>query len=193
MFFPLNLSLPELIALLVWVFTGALGVPGSSLGIITFGTTLTTISSLIITIILVYIAVVAGDIFAYELAMFFSERFRGKLRHFSFFRDNEEKARNLLKKYEFYIVFFTRFALTGLCQVVSYVSGFERISRKKFILAVVTGEFLFAVIYVLIGFFLGEILSKWLSIINYSAAALVALFAIFYIIRYLVKKRRIRV
>ena len=141
-------------------------------------------------IIIVYVAVVAGDILAYELAVFFSERFRNKLRHLSFFRDNEEKARNLLKKYEFSIVFYTRFVLTGLCQVTSYVSGFEKIPRKKFISAVLAGEFLFSVIYVLIGFLVGGLLNNFINTLNYSVIVIILLFVAFYLIRYMLGRRR---
>ena len=179
-----------LIAVLLWVFTGALGVPGSTLGIVSYSASLTAIPTVILTIIFVYLFVSAGDIVAYELAVFFSEKFRNRLRKFSFFRDNEEKARGLLKEYEFSIVFYTRFLFTGLCQVVSYVSGFERVSRKKFISAVLLGEFLFSVIYVLLGFIVGELLSKWIGLINNIVVALVALFVVLYLMRYVIRKIR---
>jgi len=188
---PINLTVFGLITLFLWVFTGALGFPGSTVGIIAFGSLATKFSSLVLLIIIIYIAVITGDILAYEIATFFSEKFRKKLRNFSFFRDNEEKARNLLKQHEFSIVFFTRFALTGLCQVVSYVSGFEKISRKKFIFAVLTGEFLFAVIYSSIGFFIGGVFNSIINTINYFVLVALLLFLAFYLIRYIIKKRKI--
>ncbi|MEK6840768.1 MAG: VTT domain-containing protein [Nanoarchaeota archaeon] len=187
---PLVSSLPSLIALLLLVFTGSLGVPGATIGIITYSTTLIDSNLIILTMVLVYLMAVAGDILSYELALFFSERFRYKLRKFRFFRDNEEKAGSLLKRYEFSLVFFTRFAFTSLCSVVSYLSGFERVSRKKFFFAVFTGEALFAMIYVLIGVLIGEIFTKWIKIVNRSAVAIVLLFVVIYLIGYLARKRK---
>lgn len=156
----------ELLAISLWVFSGSFGFPGSSVGIIAFAASRTHMHSLIVLILIVYISVVVGDLLAYELAAFFSEGFRERLRKFRFFKTNEEKARKLLKKYGFSIVFSTRFIFTGLCQVVSYLSGFEKISRRKFMSAVLIGEFLFAVIYVSIGFFVGAIVSNKIRILN---------------------------
>ncbi len=98
-----------------------------------------------------------------------------------------KKAKNLLNKYGFYIIFFTRFFLVNLCAVVSYVSGLEKVSRKKFIFAVISGEFLFAIIYPLIGFTLGEIFSSLINAINYFIVAVLLLILVFYLIRPLFK------
>lgn len=188
---PITLTGLGLISLFLWVLVGSFGFPGGSLGVIAFSSLATKFSSVLLIILVVYIASVIGDILAYELALFFSERFRKKLRNFSFFRDNEEKVKKPLKNYEFSIVFFTRFAIPGLCQVTSYVSGFEKINRKKFIAAVITGEFLFAVIYSFIGFFVGEVLNNLIHAISYLVAAVLLVVIIIYLIRYIIKKREI--
>lgn len=187
---PINLAESGLITLFLWVLTGALGVPGSTVGIIIFGSLATKISSLIPIIIIVYIAVVIGDIIAYELASFFSKKFRKKLRKFSFFRDNEKKVKKLLEKYEFSIILFTRFALTGLCQVTSYVCGFEKVNRKKFIIAVLIGELLFAILYSLIGFVAGTALNMLIKTVNNLAIAVLLLLIAAYLTIYQIRKRR---
>ena len=188
---PISLSFLGLTVLFLWAFTGALGVPGSSIGIIAFGAVASGFGSLALLIVIVYIAVVLGDLTAYGLAAFFSERFREKMRRLKFFRDNEEKAREKLKQYEFMIVFLTRFVFTGLCQVTSYVSGFERVSRRKFVLAVLTGEALFAAIYVMIGFFVGEIFNTLINTVNYLVVFLILAALLVYMIRYFLRKRRL--
>jgi membrane protein DedA with SNARE-associated domain len=138
----------------------------------------------------VFVAASVGDIAAYELAKFFSERFRSKLRRFSFFRDNEKKARKLLKKHEFSIVFWTRWLFFALCAVVSYVAGFEEIDRKKFITAVLVGEFLYAVVHSVIGYFLGEVINNLISTVTNLTLLLALLAVVIYLIRYFVKKRK---
>ena len=122
------------------------------------------------------------------IASFFSKKFRKKLRKLSFFRDNEKKAKKLLEKYEFSIIFFTRFALTGLCQVTSYVCGFEKINRKKFITAVLIGELLFAILYSLIGFIAGTTLDMLIKTVNNLAVAIFLLLIAVYLAVYQVRK-----
>ncbi|MEK7549196.1 MAG: VTT domain-containing protein [Patescibacteria group bacterium] len=187
---PINLAESGLITLFLWVLTGALGIPGSTIGIIIFGSLVTKISSLIQIIIIVYIAVVIGDIIAYELSSFFSKKFRKKLRKLSFFKDNEKKVKKLLEKYEFSIIFFTRFALTGLCQVTSYVCGFEKINRKKFITAVLIGELLFAILYSLVGFAVGTSLNILIKMVNNLAIAILLLLIAAYLAAYQIRKMR---
>ncbi len=116
-------------------------------------------------------------------------RLKDKLKKFSFFRESEQRAKNLLSKHEFVIVFFTRFVFLSLCAVVSYVSGFEKINRRKFIFAVVSGEILFAIIYPLIGFGIGEAFGNVLTAVNYLVAAILLVLLIFYLARFLLHRR----
>jgi len=185
-----GLSIASLIVLFFYGLLGSLGLPGGSLTLIAFGSLSGNITALIFVIIISFIAAVLGDILAYELARKLSDDFRNKLRKFSFFMNNELKAKNLLNKYEFPIIFFTRFALISLCVVVSYVSGFEKINRRKFILAVITGEILYAIIYPLIGFIAGEVFSSILSTINDVIIVILLVALIFYFARFLIKRRR---
>jgi len=187
---PINLTESGMMTLFFWVLTGSLGVPSSTIGIVLFSSLADKLYELIPIIIVVYIAVVTGDIIAYELASFFSKKFRKKLRRLSFFRDNEKKVKKLLQNYAFSIIFFTRFAFTGLCQVTSYVSGFEKINRKKFITAVLMGEILFAIIYSLIGFFVGGALILLIKTVNRLAIAILLLLIAIYLTFYQVRKMR---
>lgn len=185
-----GLGITSLLFLFFYILIGSLGLPGGTVTMIGFGSLAGSFSGLVIVILISFIAAVFGDILAYELARRLSEQFRSKLRRLSFFVNNELKAKNLLDKYGFIIIFFTRFALISLCVVVSYISGFEKISRKKFILAVITGEFLFAIIYPLIGFVAGEIFSSMLTTINDIIIVILLVVLVFYFIRFLIKRRR---
>ena len=177
-----NLSIGSLILLFFWVFAGSLGVPGGAITMIAYGSLAGSVSKLILFMIISFVAAVIGDILAYELARRLSNKLRDKLRKFFFFKNNEPKVRSLLNKYGFYIIFFTRFALVNLCAVVSYVSGLEKVNRKKFIFAVISGELLFAIIYPLIGFTLGEIFSSLINAINYFIIAILLIILIIYFV-----------
>ncbi len=173
-----------------WVLAGSLGLPGGTIVIIGTSSLTQGIPSLILVIAISCVAAFIGDNLAYELARRLSDRFRNKLIRFSFFRNNEPRARKLLSKHEFSIVFFTRFILLSLCPVVSYVSGFEKINRKKFYLAVFAGELLFATIYSTIGYAIGETFNNLISAIDYVAIAVVLLALIIYAVWSLVKRKR---
>lgn len=179
----------EFVTLLLWTITGSFGAPASSVGIVTFSASLEQIRFVIITVLAIFITVSLGDILAYELASLLSDEFRQKLRRFSFFRKNEEKAGKFLKRNEFLIIFFTRFILIWLCAVVSYVAGFEKVNRKKYISAVLAGEFLFSVIYVLIGFFVGEVLNGIIQEVEYITLAAAAGLVVVYTVIYFVKRQ----
>jgi membrane protein DedA with SNARE-associated domain len=183
----------SLVILFFWVFSSSLGIPGGAITIIAYGSLSGDLPSLGLVILVSFIAAVIGDIFAYGLARKFSETFIKRLRTFRFFRDNEFKSRGLLNKNVFWIIFLTRFLISDLCAIVSYICGLEKINRKKFISAVLAGEFLFAVIYSVIGFIAGEVLNSLLKAMSYVVLAIVLILALIYIIRYLLKrKNRVR-
>jgi membrane protein DedA with SNARE-associated domain len=187
-----NLSISGLVIMLLLVFGGSLGLPGGALSIISVSSLASNFSNILIIIVLSYIAAVLGDLLAYELAFKLSDRFRNKLRKFSFFRNNELKAKELIDKRGFSIVFFTRFALLSLCPVISYLSGFEKMKRKKYYLAVISGELLYALIFPIIGFTVGEVINSLISAIDYLALAVLLLVLLFFIIKYYLSKKKSR-
>ena len=147
-----SINLINLGVLFFWVFLSSFGVPGGLVAMISSGAIANNLLDLADIIIVSAIAAILGDIFAYELARKFSVQISNQLQKFKFFINHELKARQYLGKYEFFAVFITRFALTGLCAVTSYISGFEKLNRKKYILAVVLGEILYGLIYTIMGF-----------------------------------------
>jgi membrane protein DedA with SNARE-associated domain len=186
----LSLSLLGFILLFAWVMVGSFGIPASTFGIIVMGSLSKSIPTLMLVIVVAYVAVIIGDTLTYTLATKLSDEFKNKLRRFNFFRENEPEVKELLAKHGFPIVFFTRFALPHLCAVTSYVSGFEKWNRKKFILAVLTGEFLFAAGYSILGFAIGEVVNNLMNTINYVLLAIVLLILLGYFLKKYLKKRK---
>lgn len=158
-----GINLVNLSILFIWIFITSLGVPGGVVAMVSSGALANSFIELIPVILITVSAAILGDITAYELARKFSLRLSKKLIKFKFFKNNEIKSRDLLKKHEFSFVFFTRFALIGLCAVVSYISGFERLNRKKFYMAVISGEIIYASLYPIIGFIFKE---TWNDLVN---------------------------
>jgi len=186
----LSINLLGFILLFFWVMAGSFGIPASTLGIIVMGSLSNSISILLIVIAVTYFAVATGDILAYTLATKLSDEFKDKLRKLNFFKENEPKVKSLLNKYGFQIVFLTRFFMLHLCAVTSYISGFEKMNKRKFVLSVLTGEFLFAAIYASIGFAIGETVKNLLNIINYILTAIVFLIVLGYFLKKYLEKRK---
>jgi membrane protein DedA with SNARE-associated domain len=185
-------SIVNLGLLFLFVFLSSIGPPTGIVAMVSSGAISNNFGTVIVLMIIAAVAAIAGDIIAYEFARRFSF-LREKLQKYRFYAKGEAKARILLKKYEFFSVFITRFFLTGLCAPISYISGFEKLSRKKYLLAVVSGEILNAIIYTLLGYAfklawnnLVEVLENFIAAITILAIVAI-LFAI--IVPYIRRKR----
>jgi membrane protein DedA with SNARE-associated domain len=166
-------DLVNLAVFFLWTFTASLGMPGGLVLIVSSGALSNTVRELAAIMILGVAASTLGDLFAYELARKFSPYIAKMLKRFSWFKDNETRAREILKKTEFPLIFFTRFALTPLCVAVSYISGFEKLDRKKYYIAVFSGEILYGTIYPLVGFVFKETWNDLTSVIIDIATVLI--------------------
>ncbi len=185
----ISVSVTSLVLLFFEIVGSSLGLPGGMVAMIAIGSLSQNIFALIIVIIISFVAAIIGDLIAYYIGRRVSQPLLTRLRNFNFFSKNEEKAKRLLYKYGFFIVFITRFAVTNLCAIISYVSGLEKYNKKKFVIAVLFGEFLYVVIYSVIGYFIGSVLNTLLSTINYVVAAVVVLFIIYQLGKYFVSRR----
>ena len=161
-----SINLINLGVLFFWVFLSSFGVPGGLVAMISSGAIANNLLDLTDIIIVSIIAAILGDILAYELARRFSISLGKQLQKFKFYLNNELKVRQFLCKYEFFAVFITRFFLTGLCAITSYISGFEKLNRKKYIFAVVCGEILYGLIYTTMGFIFKLAWNDLVNIIN---------------------------
>jgi membrane protein DedA with SNARE-associated domain len=178
---PMNLAV-----VFILVFLSSFGFPGGLVAMISSGAIANSFWNIILIIIIAAIAAILGDILAYELARKFSLRIKRRLQRYRFYIKGETKAKSLTIKYEFFSVFITRFFLTGLCAITSYLSGFEKLNRKKYIIAVISGEILYAVIYVTLGYVFRLAWNDLVSILNniiiitiLIAAAVVLVFIIY--------------
>jgi membrane protein DedA with SNARE-associated domain len=183
-------NLLNIFLVFLWVFLDCFGVPGASISIIATASLARNIPSLILIILVVYVAACAGDILVYSIARIISSPLLKRLRRFSFFKHGEKKARRLLVKYEFMIIFFSRFAMGSLSPVLNYIGGIEKINRGKFILAVLTGEFLYALIFSLAGYLFGEIAINFLGTANYIVLTIVLVIIGLWIVRYFFKEKK---
>jgi membrane protein DedA with SNARE-associated domain len=173
--------------LFILVFLSSLGLPGGIISLISAGAFANNIFELILIMIIGIVAAISGDYSAYLLAEKFSSKLSPRLNKWTLFRDNEIKVRKKLDSSWFYIIFVSRFLLTELCAVISYISGFIRIGKKKFLIAVISGEILYGIIYVLIGFLFKAVWNEITTVIT-NAMTIIVLIIITALILYILKK-----
>jgi membrane protein DedA with SNARE-associated domain len=183
-------SIAKLAVIFIWTFAASLGFPGALVVMVSSGALATNITNLFWIILAAGLWGIIGDMTAYTLAKRFSLITYKKLKKFKFFINNEKKVREELKEYEFSFVFFTRFSLSWLCAPVSYISGFERLNRKKFFLAVVSGEILYAILYPLIGFLFKSTWNDLINSIQYIVLILILVAILILIIRYIIRRKK---
>ncbi len=148
-------------------------IPGMGGILVSFGASALTIKGLLLLMVVVYFAAIIGDITIYFLTRRFSKQVLGFLRRFKWYHKNDKKTRKLLAKYGFWIVFFSRFIITEVCLVTNYVAGFTRFNSRKFILAVLTGELIYAIVLPLFGYLFKDTWNYLLSLIQESIWVLV--------------------
>lgn len=173
-----------------WVFFDCWGIPGAGIAIMGTAALAGNIPSLFIVIFVVYIAACIGDIGAYSFARIISKPLLTRLRKLSFFKNNEKKARERLVKYEFQLIFFSRFAMGSLSPVMNYIAGIEKISKIKFLIAVLTGELVYATLFATAGYLFGGIAYTILGEVNWGIMALLGIALIGGIMKYLNKKKK---
>ena len=177
------INLISLGVLFILIFLASLGLPGALVWMVSSGALANNFWELISVMLTAALAAIIGDLTAYGLAKKFSSALSRQFIKFRYFRNGEIKARELFKRYGFSLIFFTRFAITGLCHAVSYVSGFEMLDRKKFLVPVVLGEMLYGAIYPLIGFIFKETWNDFANVIGDVLVIAVLIIVIIFLIK----------
>jgi len=165
-------------------------IPGVSVLIASYAAFQTTIPNLLLLIVAVWLSSVIGDYSVYLVSRKLSMPVRKFLNKFKWFNQNEEKVKKSLANHEFSAVFYSRFLITGVAPVINYLSGFEKLNAKKFFLAVLSGELVFALIYSLIGYIFRDTWRDLLNTIQYSFIALVGIIIALYLIRRIIRYYR---
>jgi membrane protein DedA with SNARE-associated domain len=178
-------SLPLLF--LIIIAASFIIIPAIGWIIVSFGANAPNIPGLLLLILVVYTATLIGDISAYFVARLFSKKVLNFVRRFNWYRNSEKKSKNLLNKYGFYIVFLSRFLVSEIPLVVNYIAGFERFNSKKFILAVILGELIYAISYSLFGYIFKDSWTYLLGLIYDSMRTIILILIAAYIIYKIIK------
>lgn len=149
-------------------------------------------TTLIYMMFLLHLAAVLGDLAVYYLASKFSNKVLRFLKRWKWFAKGEPHSRRLYEKYGFWIVFISRFLNTELCVAINYISGLEKYNYKKFVFAVLLGEFLYIFGYMTFGYLFKE---TWVylsgvvqSIVLKILLIIILIYLIYSIIKFIIKK-----
>lgn len=116
-------------------------------------------------IVVITITAVAGDIVGYFLAKKYGLRVLQKTLLRSDRGKNHMAAlHQFVKRWGWWSIFSTRWLFTPLGLPIDLLAGVTHYPVKKFLLAVSTGELLWAVIYVWLGYEFG---SNWSTLVDY--------------------------
>ncbi len=165
-------------------------IPGITVWEILYAVSAPSIPILSLVILLIWVPSIIGDLSTYIFAKAVSKPVRKFLMRWKWYSKNERKTRKTLQKRGFMFVFLTRWLATGLSPVVNYLAGFEKMSFKKFALAVISGELLYAIIYSAMGYAFKDTWNYLLSAIESFSYFLVLLIIAIYIIYRIVKHIR---
>jgi len=183
----------NLIILFVVVFSCSFGFPGGLIWLLASGAAANTPAELEIIMIVGVSAAILGDFTAYMLAKKFSFKLERWLRRYSFYRTNETKIKSQFNQSEFFILFFSRFLFQALCAASTYISGFLRLKKRRFLAAIIPGEIIYGVSFPLLGFFFKETWTDYANVFSDVTAALLLAVVAYFIIRWAIKyykKRR---
>lgn len=179
--------------LLIITFSAQLGLPiGSTFFIMWYGSTLDSSSTLFTLIPAVASAAIVGDITAFYLGQRFSNQLESAESKYKWLSKRLKHSRKLLDTYGAWIIWTTRFVITGLGPIVNYLLGSRKYPTLSFIKWVVLGELLFATEMLYFGFYFKETWEDLLAVIA-DAGWLIALVILFvWIVSKLYKHSQIR-
>lgn len=164
--------------LLIVTFLAQMGVPlGSTFFLMWYGSTLDSSSSLYTAIPATACAAILGDMTAFTLGKLFSKQIDNAEKRYASFAKRIKQSRSLLDSYGVWIIWISRFLVTGLGPVVNYLLGSRKYSTVTFFKWVVLGEIIFATEMIYFGFRFKDTWEDLLAVIA-DAGWLIALIAV---------------
>ncbi|MFA6550062.1 MAG: VTT domain-containing protein [Candidatus Gracilibacteria bacterium] len=143
--------------LLVIPFLGQLGIPGSMFFVLYAGSQANNYNDLFVFFIIVLISEIAGDLLSYGVGRLFWETALVKrILHYKRIKKVFDKSKLFMEDKGGVSIFLSRFLVTGIGASVNYISGLELYSLKKFAFLVVTGEILYSIELLFLGYFFKE-------------------------------------
>ncbi len=169
-------------------------IPWTSVFVASFAAFVKSVNGLIYLSLFVLVASILGDLSVYFVTRKFSNPVEKWLKRFKWYSKNQEKIRNTLNKYSFIFIFLTRFLITGAGLVLNYISGIEKVERKKFISAVILGQIVAVLMATLTGYLFKDTWTVLLDAIQDSLITLfiflISVFLIYQIIKFYKKRKK---
>lgn len=151
--------------LVVVVFIAQLGIPvGSSFFLMWYGSTLETSTTLLMIVPITTAAAVLGDMSAYSIGRLFSQQLIHAEEKYNWLAKKTKNSRKLIQEHGKWIVCTTRFIITGMGPMISYLLGGKKYPVNTFFIWVLIGETLFCLELLYFGYRFKE---TWEDLLNF--------------------------
>lgn len=165
--------------LLAVVFFSQLGIPlGSSFFLMWYGSMVEANALLAVPIIATASAAILGDMVSFLLGGQFASQLDNAERRYVWLKVKLNQSRSLMDKYGVWLIWITRFLVTGLGPIVNYLLGSRKYSISKFMVWIVFGEIIFTSCMLYFGYMFKDTWEDLLGIVV-DVGWLIALIAIF--------------
>ena len=182
----------NLIILFVVEFFSSFGSPGGVIWLIASGAATNTPAELALVMSVGALAAILGDFSAFMIAKKFSFRLQNFLKQFKFYSRNESSIKARFYRSEFFILFFSRFIIQGLCVASTYISGFLRLKTRKFLAAIIPGELIYGIAFPLIGYSFKETWNDYANVFSDITVLLLLIIVAYFLISWTIRQYKTR-
>lgn len=161
------------------IYLASFAIPtGGLVLVLSFASVSIGISEFFIIFGITFVSSILGDISTYYFAKLFSLKATKLIGLNKSLKKSQEKVHYFFSRNGFYTIFLSRFLFSGLGPIVNYYCGFIKYNVKKFLLAILLGEFLYALIYTIIGIIFKEFISEILDLFSGLFVVIILIVAI---------------
>lgn len=186
MIFPLTLEV--ILFIFFMVFTASLGVPTGALFVLmSFGALSTSLTEFAVISLIVFLGAALGDFCSFLIAKKYNVKMNTFVKQTKWLSQKEAEANFYFERYGLVSIFVTKFFLTAVGPAFNYYSGMKKLSTKTFLLLMVSGEVLYSLIYVGIGYIFQETWQDLFNLIGDSSLIVITVIALVYVVNKLRK------
>ena len=176
--------------LLIIVFIAQLGIPiGSTFFLMWYGSTLNSPTAVLIAIPATAFAAIFGDIIAYSLGQRFSNQLENAEKRYHWLAQKIQQSQKLLDTYGAWIIWLSRFLVTGLGPFVNYLLGSRQYPIKRFLTWVALGEIIFTTELIYFGYRFKDTWEDLLGVISDAGWLISLIFVFIWLFKKLMKKQ----
>jgi membrane protein DedA with SNARE-associated domain len=173
------------------MFFATFAIPtGAIFFLLFYASSVSSVDSLLLLMLFTFLGSVIGDISSFFLARRFRVPFQRFINSRRSLRNRELKAERFFHRHGCKSIFLTKFIASGIGPFFNYYAGLKHFSVRRFVVAVVMGEFVYAVGFALLGYVYRDTWQDIISLVGDFSFLIIVLLVLFYVVFHLVKHYR---